>query len=110
MGYFQEFILSLRHRFMTSRHQMYGEDSISNTRVQSSEYMTRDEFNLHKIIVIVTASGKVCFQCFFTVVYFIRCGKYFSKSYAKTCGKMAKQRCYMHLCYEKVEIYSSHFS
>ena len=49
--------MHLRHRLKTPRTSGYHDDDVITE--QGDDYMTRDDFNLHKMIVIVTAAGKV---------------------------------------------------
>ena len=77
----QTFLQLLKHRLFSPHHHHHhaailddvdsdDDDSVDddNDDDDDDEYLTRDEFNLHKIIVTVTSAGKVgsvstCFVC-----------------------------------------------
>ena len=62
---FQEFIKRLRKRLILpkSKHGAFDASDVevtSDTEVDDDDDLTRDEFNLNKMIVVVTRPGKVC--------------------------------------------------
>ena len=66
---FQTFIQQLKHKLRIPRHHHYTDEETNDDSDKSEEaldedlldesYLTRDDFNLHKMIVVVTAPGKV---------------------------------------------------
>ena len=59
--FFQEFVLSLKSKLLLPRHHHYAteEEDAVVTEGEDDEYLTRDEFNLYKMVVVATATGKV---------------------------------------------------
>ena len=63
----QDVVLSLRHRLRLPRqHGSHMDEDLELTmdeEDEDEEELTRDDFNLHKMIVITTAAGKVLWHC-----------------------------------------------
>ena len=62
-------MIQLKHKLRAPRHPLadhmdddeyeLADDAAPSLDVVDEDYLTRDEFNLHKIIVVVTMPGKV---------------------------------------------------
>lgn len=70
-SFLQAFLVQLKQRLRTPRHQHHLDDEEEDeTDIEDDEdFLTRDNFNLNKMIVAVTAAGKVRLTCISKLTY-----------------------------------------